>query len=53
MFQIFEQLTNLLPYPDEKNAEGPTPRREHDRGKTYLETREEGATRWLEEYRRD
>ena len=30
---------------------GPTPRGAHDKGKTYLETTEAGALRWLEEYR--
>ena len=37
-------------YSEGKGIAGPTPRGELDRDKTYLETREEGARGWLENY---
>ena len=39
--------------PEKTGVEGPTPRGGHDTNKTYLETKEAGATGWLEEYRRE
>jgi hypothetical protein len=42
-----------LLYPERTGVEGPTPRGAHEMPKTYLETTEAGATRWLEEYRRE
>lgn len=39
-------------YPEQTGVPGPTPRGEHERGRTYLETKEDGANSWLEEYRR-
>lgn len=39
-------------HPALTGVHGPTPRAEHETSKAYLETREAGATRWLEEYRR-
>ena len=40
-------------YAERTDVEGPTPRRAYDIPKTYLETTEAGATRWLEESRRE
>lgn len=42
---------NSLLCPERTDVKGPTPRGEHDIGKTYLETTEIGAKRWLGEYR--
>jgi hypothetical protein len=51
--RLQEKCENALFYPDQTAVAGPTPRGEHDKAKTYLETREPGARRWLEEYRRE
>ncbi len=40
-------------FPERTGIEGPTPRRAYDSPKTYLETTEAEATRWLEEYHRE
>jgi hypothetical protein len=39
-------------HPERIDVPGPTPRGEHERTKTYLETNEAGANGWLERYRR-
>ncbi|WP_162660100.1 hypothetical protein [Tuwongella immobilis] len=40
-------------HPEQTGIPGPTPRREHERSKRYLETVENAASEWLEGYRRD
>jgi len=47
-----EHCQGTLFHPEHTGIPGPTPRGAHETGKTYLETTEAGATRWLEEYRR-
>ena len=44
---------NSLFLPEITGIAGPTPRGEHDKTKHYLETTDFGATRWLEDYRRE
>jgi ribosomal protein S18 acetylase RimI-like enzyme len=39
-------------HPERRDIPGPTPRGEHERSKTYLETVEAAANDWLEGYRR-
>jgi hypothetical protein len=51
--RLNEKCENGLFYPDRTSVHGPTPRSSHDAAKTYLETTETGAMRWLEEYRRE
>jgi len=51
--RLHERCENGLFYPDRAEVQGPTPRGSHDAGKIYLETKEAGARRWLEEYRRE
>jgi hypothetical protein len=50
---IHAKCGSALFFPERTGVEGPTPRRALDAPKTYLETTEAGATRWLEEYRRE
>lgn len=38
-------------YPEQSGVPGPTPHGEDERSKTYLETKEDAATGWLEGYR--
>jgi GNAT superfamily N-acetyltransferase len=47
-----DRCGGALFYPERTGVPGPTPRGPHEAGKTYLETTEAGAMRWLEEYRR-
>jgi hypothetical protein len=51
--RLHEKCENTLFYPDRSGVAGPTPRGEHDKAKTYLESSEPGARSWLEEYRRE
>lgn len=51
--RLNEKCENALFYSQQMGIAGPTPRGEHDKAKTYLETTELGARRWLEEYRRE
>jgi len=47
------KCNNTLLQPEVTGIEGPTPRGALDAQKTYLESRESGATLWLEGYRRE
>jgi hypothetical protein len=51
--RLHAKVGDALFYPDQTGVRGPTPRGAHETGKTYLETTEAGAARWLEEYRRE
>lgn len=50
---ISKKCGEPLFYPDKTDVAGPTPRGASEKGKTYLETTEAGALRWLQEYRRE
>jgi hypothetical protein len=51
--RLHEKCDNLLFFSQKTGVAGPTRRGEHDKAKMYLETMETGASRWLEEYRRE
>jgi hypothetical protein len=50
---IHGKCEGTLCFSERTGVEGSTPRYAYDSPKTYLETTEAGATRWLEEYRRE
>jgi hypothetical protein len=50
---IHRKCEDTLFHPERTGVEGPTPRGGYETTKTYLETTEADATRWLEEYRRE
>jgi hypothetical protein len=51
--RLNEKCGNNLFHPEQTGVAGPTPRGEHDKSKTFLETQEAGAKAWLENYRRE
>jgi hypothetical protein len=50
--RLHAECGNALFYSQQSGVSGPTPHSAGDLSKPYLETREDGATHWLEEYRR-